>query len=142
MLQRLNCLLDLRNPGFFRHNNSPVQIPKVGDGFEPDLDGAVGERKKVLDVVTIEIGMAEPPLALALDKANHVWHVRPADVSPVLILFGAIGYPESVRTTARERGPGIIDLQNFAGHSDPRTTLTYIRNRGRPSRSPAYVLKY
>lgn len=32
-------------------------------------------------------------------------------------------------TTARERGADIVDLQDFAGHSDPRTTLTYIRNR-------------
>ncbi|MBI3464111.1 MAG: tyrosine-type recombinase/integrase [Planctomycetes bacterium] len=45
-------------------------------------------------------------------------------------------------TTARERGSDIIDLQDFAGHADPRTTLTYIRNRDRLSQSPAYVLKY
>ncbi len=45
-------------------------------------------------------------------------------------------------TTARERGSDIIDLQDFAGHADPRTTLTYIRSRDRLSRSPAYVLKY
>lgn len=45
-------------------------------------------------------------------------------------------------TTARERGVDIIDLQDFAGHADPRTTLTYIRQRERLSKSPAYVLKY
>ena len=45
-------------------------------------------------------------------------------------------------TTARERGSDIIDLQDFAGHADPRTTLTYIRPRDRLSKSPAYVLKY
>lgn len=45
-------------------------------------------------------------------------------------------------TTARERGADIIDLQDFAGHSNPQTTLTYIRNRDRLSKSPAYVLKY
>lgn len=45
-------------------------------------------------------------------------------------------------TTARERGADIIDLQDFAGHSDPRTTLTYIRTRDRLSQSPAYVLRY
>jgi hypothetical protein len=49
--------------------------------------------------------------------------------------------PESL-TTARERGSDIIDLQDFAGHADPRTTLTYIRSRDRRSKSPAYVLKY
>jgi integrase/recombinase XerD len=45
-------------------------------------------------------------------------------------------------TTARERGADIVDLQDFAGHADPRTTQTYIRNRDRLSQSPAYVLKY
>ncbi|MFV0446664.1 MAG: tyrosine-type recombinase/integrase [Planctomycetaceae bacterium] len=45
-------------------------------------------------------------------------------------------------TTAREQGVDIIDLQDFAGHADPRTTLTYIRSRDRLSKSPAYVLRY
>lgn len=45
-------------------------------------------------------------------------------------------------TTAREQGVDIIDLQDFAGHADPRTTLTYVRQRDRLSKSPAYVLKY
>ncbi len=45
-------------------------------------------------------------------------------------------------TTAREPGADIIDLQDFAGHSDPRTTLTYIRSGDRLSQSPTYVLKY
>lgn len=45
-------------------------------------------------------------------------------------------------TTARERGADLVDLQDFAGHADPRTTLGYIRNRDRLSRSPAYVLMY
>jgi integrase/recombinase XerD len=45
-------------------------------------------------------------------------------------------------TTAREAECDIIDLQDFAGHADPRTTLTYIRSRDRLSKSPAYVLRY
>lgn len=45
-------------------------------------------------------------------------------------------------TTARERGSDVIDLQDFAGHSDPRTTLMYIRNRDRLAKSPAYILRY
>ena len=45
-------------------------------------------------------------------------------------------------TTARERGSDIIDLQEFAGHADPRTTLTYIRSRDRLTKSPAYLLAY
>jgi integrase len=48
----------------------------------------------------------------------------------------------TVLTTARERGSDIIDLQDFAGHSDPHTTLTYIRTRDRLSKSPAYALAY
>ena len=45
-------------------------------------------------------------------------------------------------TSARERGSDVLDLQIFAGHADPRTTLTYIRSRDRLSKSPAYVLNY
>jgi integrase/recombinase XerD len=45
-------------------------------------------------------------------------------------------------TTARENGSDILDLQAYAGHSDPRTTLSYIRSRDRLSKSPAYVLRY
>lgn len=45
-------------------------------------------------------------------------------------------------TTARERGADILDLQNFAGHADPRTTLTYLRDRDRLAKSPTYLLKY
>ena len=44
-------------------------------------------------------------------------------------------------TTAKERGSDNIDLQDFAGHADPRTMLTYIRSRDKLSRSPAYMLK-
>lgn len=45
-------------------------------------------------------------------------------------------------TTARERGSDILGLQNYAGHADPRTTLTYIRKREGLSKSPAYAIKY
>ena len=45
-------------------------------------------------------------------------------------------------TTARERGCDLVDIQTFAGHSDPKTTLSYIRNRDRLDKSPAYVLTY
>jgi len=45
-------------------------------------------------------------------------------------------------TIARERGADILDLQDFAGHADPRTTQTYIRSRDRLSKSPGYILKY
>jgi hypothetical protein len=39
-------------------------------------------------------------------------------------------------------GIGYHRSQDFAGHAEPRTTLTYIRSRDRLSKSPAYVLKY
>ena len=45
-------------------------------------------------------------------------------------------------TAAGERVSDIIDLREFAGHADPRTPLTYIRSRGRLSKSPAYLLMY
>jgi integrase/recombinase XerD len=45
-------------------------------------------------------------------------------------------------TTARERGCDIVDIMDYAGHADPQTTLAYIRNRDRLSKSPAYVLRY
>jgi integrase/recombinase XerD len=45
-------------------------------------------------------------------------------------------------TTARDQGVDIIDLQDYAGHADPRTTLSYIRSRDRLTKSPAYVLRY
>jgi integrase/recombinase XerD len=41
-------------------------------------------------------------------------------------------------TTARERASDIIDLQDLAGHANPRTMLTHIRTRDRLSKSPAY----
>ena len=50
----------------------------------------------------------------------------------------------SLRVTAlaraRERGSDIIDLEGFAGHAGPRTTLTCIKSRDRLSKSPACVL--
>jgi integrase/recombinase XerD len=45
-------------------------------------------------------------------------------------------------TTARENGCDIVALQGFAGHADPRTTLSYIRTGDRLSKSPAYSLVY
>lgn len=45
-------------------------------------------------------------------------------------------------TTAREQGVDILDLQDFAGHADPRTTLSYIRARDRLAKSAAFVLRY
>ena len=38
-------------------------------------------------------------------------------------------------TTARERGADIVDLQDFAGHADPRTTRLYDRRRRKVTRN-------
>jgi integrase/recombinase XerD len=66
-------------------------------------------------------------------------YVRAARLDPAVTVHS---FRVTALTTARERGSDIIDLQDFAGHADPRTTLSYIRSRDRLSKSPAYVLKY
>ncbi len=66
-------------------------------------------------------------------------HIRRLGLDPNVTVHS---FRVTALTTARERGADIIDLQDFAGHADPRTTLAYIRNRDRLSRSPAYVIKY
>ncbi len=66
-------------------------------------------------------------------------YVRRLKLDPNVIVHS---FPVTALTTARERGSDIIDLQEFAGHADPRTMLAYIRSRDRLSNSPAYVLKY
>jgi integrase/recombinase XerD len=66
-------------------------------------------------------------------------YVRSVGLDPAVTVHS---FRVTALTTARERGCDIIDLQDFAGHSDPQTTLTYIRNRDRLSKSPAYVLGY
>jgi integrase/recombinase XerD len=96
-----------------------------------------------------------PPLATARGSGRDGFRARPLTRRAVQHLIAR--YVRDLRldpavtvhslrvtalTTARERGSDIIALQNFAGHSDPRTTLTYIRSRDSLSKSPAYVLKY
>lgn len=96
-----------------------------------------------------------PPTATARGKGRDGFARRPLSIRAVEQLvrryaldcgLGSSIVVHSFRvtalTTARERGADIIDLQDFAGHSDPRTTLAYIRNRDRLSKSPAYVLRY
>jgi len=96
-----------------------------------------------------------PAAKTARGKGRDGFRAKPLTTRTVKKLIGryvgALGLDANVSvhslrvaalTTARERGSDIIDLQDFAGHADPRTTLTYIRPRDRPSKSPAYVLKY
>ena len=66
-------------------------------------------------------------------------YARRLDLDPAVTVHS---FRVTALTTARQRGSDIIDLQDFAGHADPRTTLAYIRTRDRLSQSPAYVLHY
>jgi integrase/recombinase XerD len=95
----------------------PVATPR-GRGLD-------GFRRQYLTVRAVELLVRRYVAAAGLDPNVVVHSLR-----------------VTALTTARERGSDIIDLQDFAGHADPRTTLTYIRTRDRLSKSPAYVLKY
>lgn len=66
-------------------------------------------------------------------------HAREAGLDPAVSVHSL---RVTALTIARERGADIIDLQDFAGHADPRTTLTYIRSRDRLSKSPTYILNF
>lgn len=66
-------------------------------------------------------------------------YVKKLEINPNITVHS---FRVTALTTARERGADLVDLQDFAGHADPRTTLTYIRNRDKLHRSPAYLLKY
>jgi integrase/recombinase XerD len=118
-VERLNAWLtisqvaDDRNGPLFRPTSSPRGLCK--DGF----------RAVPLTVRAVEYLVKRYAASLGLDAAVTVHSLR-----------------VTALTTARERGSDVIDLQDFAGHADPRTTLTYIRSRDRLSKSPAYVLKY
>lgn len=66
-------------------------------------------------------------------------YVRTLGLEPAVTVHS---FRVTALTTARERGCDLVDIQTFAGHSDPKTTLSYIRNRDRLDKSPAYVLTY
>lgn len=111
-----------------------------------------------LDAAALRADLAGPlfrPAVAARGQGETGFAARPMTRRAVQYLVG--GYVARLRldpnvsvhsfrvtalTTARERGSDVIDLQDFAGHADPRTTLSYIRNRDRLAKSPAYVLKY
>jgi integrase/recombinase XerD len=52
-------------------------------------------------------------------------YVRKLGLDPAVTVHS---FRVTALTTARERGSDVIDLQDFAGHADPRTTLTYIQD--------------
>ena len=106
-------LIDDRRGPMFR----PTQTPR-GQG----RDGFV---RSFMTTRAVEYMVRKYASALGLDPAVTVHSLR-----------------VTALTTARERGADIIDLQDFAGHADPRTTLSYIRTRDRLSKSPTYILNY
>lgn len=106
-----------------------IGLDVTGALFRPTLTargkGRDGFRNKPMTRRAVQLLIDRYVRVLGLDPAVSVHSLR-----------------VTALTTARERGCDIIDLQDFAGHADPRTTLTYIRSRDRLSSSPAYVLKY
>lgn len=120
------------------------------------------EASKRLDAWLESSGLGErpetalfPPARSARGRGSDGFHSRQLSPRSVQLLVAqyvrALGLDPAVTvhsfrvtalTTARERGCDLVDIQTFAGHSDPKTTLTYIRNRDRLEKSPAYVLTY
>ncbi len=84
-------------------------------------------------------GLALRPMTRRAVQKLVATYVRRLKLDPNVTVHS---FRVTALTTARENGSDIIDLQDFAGHADPRTTLTYIRSRDRLSKSPAYVLRY
>ncbi len=118
-IERLNAWLAAS--GLTDDREAPLFPPPLASRGK----GKHGFRRSALSVRAVEYLVDRYVRKLGLDAAVTVHSLR-----------------VTALTTARERGSDIIDLQDFAGHADPRTTLTYIRTRDRLSKSPAYVLKY
>ena len=106
-----------------------IDNDRVGAMFRPVSNargrGATGFRDRALTTRSVAKLVKKYAAQVGLDPAVSVHSLR-----------------VTALTIARERGADIIDLQDFAGHADPRTTLTYIRSRDRLSKSPAYILHY
>ena len=115
-----------------------VELWLDSSGIRNDLDGAMFRPPKTARGQGRD-GFVARPLTKRSVQLLVERHVRYLCLDPAVTVHSL---RVTALTTARERGSDIIDLQDFAGHADPRTTLTYIRNRDRLSKSPAYVLKY
>jgi integrase/recombinase XerD len=117
--ERMEAWLDEAN---IRHNHDAALFPPTRSARGKGRDGFQRRplsRRSVQHLVERYVRM------LALDPAVTVHSFR-----------------VTALTTAREHGADIIDLQDMARHADPRTTLTYIRNRDRLGKSPVYMLRY
>jgi integrase/recombinase XerD len=87
--------------------------------------GRGGFRRQPMTISAVEKPLGHYVAALGLDAAVTVHSLR-----------------VTALTVACERGSDIIDLQDFAGHADPMTTLTYIHSRDRFIKKHDYVFKY
>lgn len=103
-----------------------------------DFDGPLFRPAKIARGNGIKGFVTKPMSRRAVQKLVEAY-VRRLALDPNVTVHS---FRTTALTTARENGSDIIDLQEFAGHADPRTTLTYIRSRDRLSKSPAYVLRY
>lgn len=65
-------------------------------------------------------------------------YVRKLGLDPAVTVHS---FRVTALTNASEEGADLPDLQDFAGHADPRTTLTYIRSKDRLKKSPSYKVK-
>jgi integrase/recombinase XerD len=106
-------------------NREDRSRPLFRPARSPQGSGVDGFTDRPMTTHTVEYFVARYVRELGLDPAVTVHSLR-----------------VTALTTARERGSDILDLQDFAGHSDPRTTLSYIRSRDRLSKSPTYILHY
>src|SRR4030095_8841841 len=84
-------------------------------------------------------GFSDKPISRRAVQYLVARYVRQLGLDPNVTVHS---FRVTALTTARERGADIVDLQDFAGHPARRPPRGYIRTRDRPSRSPAYVLKY
>jgi integrase/recombinase XerD len=121
------------HPEAFERLDAWLDVSGLGDATDPLFPPARTARAEGRD------GFAPRPMTRRAVQALIKRYVGDLRLDPNVTVHSL---RVTALTTARERGSDIIDLQDFAGHSDPRTTLTYIRNRDRLSRSPAYVLRY
>jgi integrase/recombinase XerD len=107
-------------------------------GIRQELVGPLFRPVKAARTKGVQGFVARPITRRAVQKLVE-GYVRRLKLDPNVTVHS---FRVTALTTARERGSDIIDLQDFAGHADPRTTLTYIRNRDRLTESPAYRLAY
>ncbi|MCI0745344.1 MAG: tyrosine-type recombinase/integrase, partial [Verrucomicrobia subdivision 3 bacterium] len=90
-------------------------------GLRDDLDGPLFRATRSVRGQGRD-GFRATPLSKRAVQALLKRYARAIGLDPAVTVHSL---RVTALTTARERGADIIDLQDFAGHSDPQTTLTY-----------------